>query len=113
MPLSGTPISERLRSYLVNDNFPFSIIYAAKAGAIVVVAIAYQSRRPGYWKHRLPLRSVRSAREFRTDVGLVGFDNLSPFCNSDTQVKIQRRRIEGPPLMHSIVGLEKLSSERD
>jgi toxin ParE1/3/4 len=32
--------------------FPFSIIYALAAEAIVVVAVAHHRRRPGYWLRR-------------------------------------------------------------
>ena len=39
------------RRYLV-DGFPYSIVYRATASAIIVVAVAHGSRRPGYWKRR-------------------------------------------------------------
>jgi len=40
--------SER-RSFAV---FPFTIVYAQRDETIVIVAIAHQRRRPGYWRGR-------------------------------------------------------------
>lgn len=34
--------------------FPFTVIYRADADRVVVVAIAHQKRRPGYWSRRGP-----------------------------------------------------------
>lgn len=50
-PLTGTPISPRLRA-LPMRHFPYSIIYRATADAIVVKAVAHQRRQPGYWAGR-------------------------------------------------------------
>jgi len=33
--------------------FPFLLIYAHSAEEIVVVAVAHQRRRPGYWRRRV------------------------------------------------------------
>ena len=41
----------RMRRALV-DRFPYDVIYRLTADDIVIVAIAHQKRRPGYWKHR-------------------------------------------------------------
>lgn len=51
-PELGQPIGRGLRRALLH-RFPFSLIYAVKVGEILVVAIAHQRRRPGYWRGRL------------------------------------------------------------
>jgi plasmid stabilization system protein ParE len=33
--------------------FPYSILYSVDGDEIVVLAIAHQSRKPGYWRDRL------------------------------------------------------------
>jgi plasmid stabilization system protein ParE len=33
--------------------FSYNIIYAVRKDSILIVAVAHQSRRPGYWLHRL------------------------------------------------------------
>ena len=37
---------------LVMRHFPYSVIYAIAAREIQVLAVAHQSRRPGYWRKR-------------------------------------------------------------
>lgn len=37
---------------LVMKHFPYSVIYSAAAREIRVLAVAHQSRRPGYWRKR-------------------------------------------------------------
>ncbi|HEY6896497.1 MAG TPA: type II toxin-antitoxin system RelE/ParE family toxin [Rhodocyclaceae bacterium] len=37
---------------LVMKHFPYSIVYSAAGHDIQVLAIAHQSRRPGYWRSR-------------------------------------------------------------
>lgn len=32
--------------------FPFTLIYADRADEIVIVAVAHQRKRPGYWRRR-------------------------------------------------------------
>jgi plasmid stabilization system protein ParE len=36
----------------VLDRFPYTVHYRVKADHIFITAIAHQSRRPGYWRHR-------------------------------------------------------------
>ena len=38
------------RSHL--RRFPYSLIYYANEARILILAVAHQSRRPGYWKYR-------------------------------------------------------------
>jgi len=49
-PLHGKQQSYRSASM---RNFPFSVVYTLRENFIWIVAIAHQSRRPGYWKDRL------------------------------------------------------------
>lgn len=37
---------------LLLDRFPFSVIYRTKGSTVLILAIAHQRRRPGYWKGR-------------------------------------------------------------
>jgi plasmid stabilization system protein ParE len=37
---------------LVMKHFPYSVIYTVAAQEIQVLAVAHQSRRPGYWRKR-------------------------------------------------------------
>ena len=39
---------------LLRRRFPFAVIYRVDVERIVVVAVAHQKRRPGYWRHRDP-----------------------------------------------------------
>ncbi|MGD0950223.1 MAG: type II toxin-antitoxin system RelE/ParE family toxin [Candidatus Binatia bacterium] len=38
---------------VVFPRFPFSLIYRLREQRIQVIAVAHQSRRPGYWKDRV------------------------------------------------------------
>ena len=40
------------RRYVLST-FPFSFIYFVEGETVFVVALAHQSRRPGYWRERL------------------------------------------------------------
>jgi toxin ParE1/3/4 len=51
-PESGSRISKRIRVAMVSD-FPYSAVYRVERDRIYVVAVAHQSRRPGYWKGRI------------------------------------------------------------
>ena len=51
-PKAGTPITSQLRRMVLHQ-FPFSIIYAEEAEEIVIVSIAHDRKRPGYWQSRL------------------------------------------------------------
>jgi len=35
------------------SKFPYKLIYAVRDGEVFVLAYAHESRRPGYWAHRL------------------------------------------------------------
>lgn len=38
---------------LILHRFPFSIIVVQSRGVVIIVAVAHQSRRPGYWAERI------------------------------------------------------------
>ena len=50
-PDAGTPVGRSLRRVLVK-RFPYAVIYRREAGEIFILALAHQSRRPGYWRQR-------------------------------------------------------------
>lgn len=47
----GASVGRGFRRILLR-RFPISVIYAPRDGEIVIVAIAHQRRRPGYWRGR-------------------------------------------------------------
>ena len=50
-PEAGSSVGRKLRRVLV-ARFPYSVVYRHEADSIVVVAVAHQRRRPGYWRRR-------------------------------------------------------------
>ena len=50
-PQSGSPLSGGLRKIVV-PGFPFSIVYQETQDQIMILAVAHNYRRPGYWLHR-------------------------------------------------------------
>lgn len=51
-PLVGTRLSASFRSFVLDD-FPFYLIYSIEPAAIWIIAVAHQSRQPGYWTKRI------------------------------------------------------------
>jgi len=49
-PLAA-PEEKGVRKKLLN-HFPYNLLYAIESDLIVVVAVAHQKRRPGYWRSR-------------------------------------------------------------
>jgi plasmid stabilization system protein ParE len=47
------PLAEHGTRKFVLQRFPFNIFYRPGEGEIVIVAVAHQKRRPGYWSTRL------------------------------------------------------------
>lgn len=37
---------------LILERFPYDIVTVVMASEAVVIAVAHQSRKPGYWRHR-------------------------------------------------------------
>lgn len=50
-PDAGSPLGRKVRKVLV-PRFPYSVIYRQEADRILILAVAHQRRRPGYWRHR-------------------------------------------------------------
>ena len=50
-PAIGKPIQCQARSIPLHE-FPFDLVYRIYHGMLVIIAIANQSRRPGYWAGR-------------------------------------------------------------
>jgi hypothetical protein len=51
-PAVGKLVGPRTRSWPLR-RFPFTLIYAELAEGVLVVAVAHQRRRPGYWRSRI------------------------------------------------------------
>jgi hypothetical protein len=51
-PRLGAPFGRRLRRFVLNDGFPYSIVYAMRSDLLLVIALAHGARRPGYWRQR-------------------------------------------------------------
>ena len=54
-PELGRPVGRGLRRALLRK-FPYSLFYAVDSDEILVVAVAHQRRRPGYWRKRTTRR---------------------------------------------------------
>src|SRR5438477_5627574 len=52
-PLIGKEVRPRVRRMTLHG-WPYAIIYFVRDDAIVIIAIAHHSRRPNYWRNRLP-----------------------------------------------------------
>jgi plasmid stabilization system protein ParE len=50
-PEAGAPFGSKLRRIAIR-RFPYSIIYRKDADRLLILAVAHQSRRPGYWHNR-------------------------------------------------------------
>jgi len=50
-PAIGSPWRRGTRRFLM-QRFPYSIIYSTSSEEIRILAVAHQSRRPGYWRNR-------------------------------------------------------------
>jgi plasmid stabilization system protein ParE len=50
-PDSGAPMAASRRRMLVR-RFPYTIVYRQDRDSVLIVAVAHQSRRPGYWRGR-------------------------------------------------------------
>jgi plasmid stabilization system protein ParE len=51
-PLIGEHLDEEFRCF-IPDDFPFLLIYRIEPERIWIVAVAHQSRLPGYWRERI------------------------------------------------------------
>lgn len=48
------PLADHGTRKFVLQRFPFSIFYRAWETEVVIVAVAHEKRRPGYWSSRMP-----------------------------------------------------------
>jgi plasmid stabilization system protein ParE len=48
------PLADHGTRKFVLQRFPFNIFYRSDAMEILIVAVAHQKRRPGYWSDRPP-----------------------------------------------------------
>ncbi len=51
-PLLHPILEDNVRVKLLNP-FPYSLLYSVEESEILVIALAHQKRRPGYWRDRL------------------------------------------------------------
>ena len=52
---NSCPLADQGARKLVLQRFPFGIFYLTLEAEIVIVAVAHQKRRPGYWSNRVAL----------------------------------------------------------
>ena len=50
-PEAGAGIGRNLRRVRL-DRFPYSVVYRRVGDTVVIIALAHQRRRPGYWRGR-------------------------------------------------------------
>lgn len=50
-PETGTPCYSRFRRLMLR-RFPYSVIYEVSPHSTLIVAVAHQRRKPGYWRKR-------------------------------------------------------------
>jgi toxin ParE1/3/4 len=50
-PDAGSPAGPSRRRVLI-DRFPYAVVYRHDSDAVVILAVAHQRRRPGYWRRR-------------------------------------------------------------
>lgn len=51
-PSAGLELRPGVRRRILR-RFPYSILYTSDSGAVLVIAVAHQKRRPGYWHRRV------------------------------------------------------------
>ena len=49
-PAIGIRLDDDHRFYRIKRSFPFYLVYRIEPAKLVVVAVAHNSRRPGYWR---------------------------------------------------------------
>ncbi len=50
-PTAGSPVGLPRRRVLLY-RFPYSVVYRRDPESVLILAVAHQSRRPGYWRSR-------------------------------------------------------------
>ena len=51
-PLRYPEAEHGTRGFILPWRFPYTLVYQIKESLIVIVAVAHQSKEPGYWRHR-------------------------------------------------------------
>jgi plasmid stabilization system protein ParE len=51
-PKAWHPLTQQVRRCRLR-RFPYSVIYAQEGSELLVLAVAHQHRKPGYWRTRL------------------------------------------------------------
>jgi len=51
-PKAWHPLTQQIRRCRLR-RFPYSVIYAQEGSDLLVLAVAHQHRKPGYWRARL------------------------------------------------------------
>ena len=51
-PKAWHPLTQQIRRCRLR-RFPYSVVYAQDGSDLLVVAVAHQHRKPGYWRTRL------------------------------------------------------------
>ena len=51
-PERGAPRSKSTRRWLVKG-FPFGVVYRADGAGVLIVAVAHERKKPGYWAGRI------------------------------------------------------------
>jgi len=51
-PKAWHPLTQQVRRCRLR-RFPFSVIYAQEGSELLVLAVAHQHRKPGYWRTRM------------------------------------------------------------
>lgn len=51
-PKAWSPMHPNIRKCLLK-NFSYNVIYVIEKSNIIILAIAHQHRKPGYWKNRI------------------------------------------------------------
>lgn len=52
-PKAWHPLTPEIRRCRLK-RFPYSVVYTLEATGILVLAVAHQHRKPGYWRNRTP-----------------------------------------------------------
>jgi plasmid stabilization system protein ParE len=51
MPGIGSPNYPGMRTWPLKDH-PYTLVYRVNDGTLTIMAVAHQSRKPGYWRSR-------------------------------------------------------------
>ena len=51
-PLRYPESEHGTREFILPWRFPYTVVYRISENLIVIVAVAHQSKKPGYWHHR-------------------------------------------------------------